>query len=298
MKPVHGRFSRFSIIFMFLVLMGCSPSDQSETTTLNAAQSAPVTEPEADELEASVARMAAIGYSYGGSYSPDGKQIVFISSGTGVPQAWRASKSGAGLEQVTKFEDPVGGALLSPAGQSLAVSVAPGGGLNTQIYLLPAQGGEPKQITEGGQINNWLTEWSRDGRYLSYSSNAAGNDGMDCWLYDTHSDEARLIASNDGIGVCQLSPDAQRAVVWRMQSRGNTNMYLMDIATNSEHLLTPHMGVALANQEEFVDNNTLLVSTNIDREFVALARIDIAADGTPGPVSYIAGRDDAELASF
>ncbi len=298
MKPVHACFSQALIIFMFLILFGCSPSDQPEATTQGMVESQPVVESEPDELETSVARMAAIGYAYGASFSPDGKQIVFISSGSGVPQAWRASKDGAGLEQITKFEDPVGGALLSPEGERLAVSVAPGGGLNTQIYLLPVQGGEPKQITEGGKINNWLTEWSRDGRYLSYSSNAAGNGGMDCWLYDTHSDEARLIASNDGIGVCQLSPDAQRAVVWRMQSRGNTNMYLLDLDTNSEHLLTPHMGVALANQEDFVDNETLLISTNIDREFVALARIDIAADGTPGPVNYIAGRDDAELASF
>ena len=38
------------------------------------------------------------------------------------------------------------------------------------------------QITEGGQVNNWLGEWSRDGQYLAYSSNAAGNGGMDCWL--------------------------------------------------------------------------------------------------------------------
>jgi dipeptidyl aminopeptidase/acylaminoacyl peptidase len=298
LNPICPRFSQVPTIFIFLFLIGCSPSDQPEPTIQGAVESAPAAEPEADELETSVARMAAIGYSFGASFSPDGRQIVFVSSGTGVPQAWRAGTDGADLEQVTKFEDPVGGALWSPAGERLAVSVAPGGGLNTQIYLLPVEGGEPRQITEGGQVNNWLTEWSRNGRYLAYSSNAAGNGGMDCWLYDTDSGEARLIANNDGIGVCQLSPNAQRAVVWRMQSRGNTNMYLLDLATNSEHLLTPHVGVALANQEEFVDNDTLLLSTNIDREFVALARVDIAADGTPGPVHYIAERDDAELASF
>ncbi|HEY5774789.1 MAG TPA: hypothetical protein VIS57_01780, partial [Xanthomonadales bacterium] len=245
-----------------------------------------------------MARMAAIGYSYGGSYSPDAKQIVFVSSGAGVPQVWRAVTDGVGLVQVTTFDDPVGGVLWSPAGEHLAVSVAPGGGLNTQIFLVPAQGGEPIQITEGGQVNNWLNEWSRDGRYLAYSSNAAGNGGMDCWLYDTESGAARMIAITDGIGSCQLSPDAQRAVVWRMQSRGNTNMYLLDLATSSEQLLTPHVGLALSNQAEFVNNDTLLLSTNIDREFVALARIDIAADGTPGPVNYIAGRDDADLDSF
>jgi dipeptidyl aminopeptidase/acylaminoacyl peptidase len=121
---------------------------------------------------------------------------------------------------------------------------------------------------------------------------------MDCWLYDTETGAARMIASNDGIGNCKLSPDARRAVAWRMQSRGNTNMYLLDLASEAEHLLTPHVGVALSNQAEFVDNDTLLISTNIEREFIALARVDIAADGTPGAVDYIAGRDDADLSSF
>jgi dipeptidyl aminopeptidase/acylaminoacyl peptidase len=284
-------------MFMFLFLVACSPSDQSEATIEGAAESAPAAEAESDDLETLVARMAAIGYSFGASFSPDGRQIVFVSSGTGVPQVWRAGTDGADLEQVTKFEDPVGGALWSPTGERLAVSVAPGGGLNTQIYLLPVEGGEPRQITEGGQVNNWLTEWSRNGRYVAYSSNAAGNGGMDCWLYDTDSGEARLIANNDGIGACQLSPNAQRAVVWRMQSRGNTNMYLLDLASGKEQLLTPHVGVAVANQEDFVDNDTLLISTNIDREYVALARIDIV-DGEAGPAQYIAGRDDADLAAF
>jgi dipeptidyl aminopeptidase/acylaminoacyl peptidase len=279
-------------------MMACSPSDQPEPAVQETVQPAPAAEPAADDLETSVARMAAIGYSFGGSFSPDGKQIVFVSSGEGVPQAWRAGADGTGLVQLTQFDDPVGGVLWSPAGDRLAISLAPGGGLNTQIYLVPAEGGEPVQITGGGQVNNWLNEWSQDGRYLAYSSNAAGNGGMDCWLYDTEAGAARMIASNDGIGSCQLSPDARRAVAWRMQSRGNTDMYLLDLATNTEQLLTPHVGVALANQAEFVNNDTLLLSTNIDREFIALARVDIAADGAPGAVHYIAGRDDADLAGF
>jgi dipeptidyl aminopeptidase/acylaminoacyl peptidase len=75
-------------------------------------------------------------------------------------------------------------------------------------------------------------------------------------------------------------------------------MYLLDIASNEERLLTPHVGIAVANQAEFVDNDTLLISTNIDQEMIALARIEIGPDGVPGPVKFIAGRSDAELSDF
>jgi len=280
-----------------IYLAACSPTEDGSATARQTDTPEPTPTAEIDGLESSVTRMAAIAYSFGASWAPDGDRIAFISSNTGVPQVWVAEMDSEEPGQLSTFEDPVGGTLWSPAGEQLAVSVAPGGGLNTQIFLIPAAGGEPRRITEGGKVNNWLTEWSRDARYLAYSSNAAGNSGMDCWLYDIQTDQARQIASNEGIGVCQLSPDAQRAVVWRMQSRGNTNMYLLDLTTGEEQLLTPHVGVAVANQEEFVDNDTLLISTNIDREYVALARIDIV-DGQAGPVQYIAGRDDADLAAF
>jgi dipeptidyl aminopeptidase/acylaminoacyl peptidase len=297
MKQVHT--SLLLTLALAINLVACSPTDGESDSVqqLNNPEPATTPAPEIDELESSVTRMAAIAYSFGASWAPDGKQIAFISSNAGIPQVWIGELKGEEPKQLSAFEDSVGGALWSPAGDQLAVSIAPGGGLNTQIYLMPATAHEPRLITEGGQINNWLTEWSRDARYLAYSSNAAGNVGMDCWLYDTQTDEARLIASNEGIGVCQLSPNAQRAVAWRMQSRGNTNMYLLDLTSGEEQLLTPHVGVAVANQEEFVDNDTLLISTNIDREYIALARIDIV-EGKAGPVQYIAGRDDADLAAF
>jgi hypothetical protein len=75
-------------------------------------------------------------------------------------------------------------------------------------------------------------------------------------------------------------------------------MYLLDLSSGVEHLLTPHVGVAVANQAEFIDDDSVLISTNIDREMIALARIEIGQDGVPGPLNYIAGREDAELSGF
>jgi Tol biopolymer transport system component len=101
---------------------------------------------------------------------------------------------------VTRSEDQVGGVNWSPSGSTLAIDIAPGGGLNSQIYLLPADGGDLRMITAGGKVNNWLIGWSEDGRYLSYSSSAESDNGMDCWLHDTQTGENRLIVKNQGIG--------------------------------------------------------------------------------------------------
>ncbi len=250
-------------------------------------------------LESSVTRMASIDRAYGADYSPNGNRLAYLSSETGSPQLFITAQDGRSPEQITDFEDQVGGIQWSPAGDTFAVSIAPGGGLNSQIYLMPLSTGEPELITAGGKVNNWLGEWSADGRYLSFSSNASGSGAMDAYLYDTHTGQANLVAENQGIGtVAALSPDATRAVVWRMQSRGNTNLFLVDVATGGEQPLTPHEGVALSDNARFVDNDTILISTNIDREMIALGCIEIDQNGTAGGISILAARDDAELAGF
>ncbi|MDH3991957.1 MAG: S9 family peptidase [Gammaproteobacteria bacterium] len=300
---MNHPFARLLLTTTFLTLLAaCAPDstpEPAESTTAaptQAPEAEPTPEP-TEDLAEQVARMGAIGYSYGGVFSPDGQRIAFITNASGVPNVWMANTDGSGLKQVTHSEDQVNGVSWNPVNDTLAVDIAPGGGLNRQLYLLPAEGGEMKMITAGGRVNNWLSGWSDDGRLLRYSSSAENEAGMDCWLHDTQTGENRLIAINQGIGWCQLSPDATQAVVWRMVSRGNTNLYLVDVQSGTEQLLTPHVGVALSQSPLWLDNDTVVFASNVDREMLALARVEIT-DGKPGELEFLAGRDDAELASM
>lgn len=288
--------------FLISLLVACTRGGEDETAAADkpaleavAAQESEAAPP--DDLADEVARMGAIGFSRGGVFSPDGERVAFIGNASGVPNVWMADADGGSLRQVTRSEDQVGNASWSPAGDTLAISIAPGGGLNSQIYLMPADGGEMRMITAGGEVNNWLNGWSDDGRYLSYSSSAESENGMDCWLHDSETGENRLIVKNQGIGVCELSPDNRYALAWRMVSRGNTDFYLVEVESGDEQHLTPHDGVAISQGGLFVDDDTLVFATNIDREMLALARVEVT-DGAAGPLQFLVGRDDAELAGM
>src|SRR5947209_6660454 len=89
-----------------------------------------------DDLERTVALMAKIGRCFGPSFSPDGTRIAFVSDLSGTPQAWIVPTTGGWPELITAFDDPVQDVSWSPDGSWLAVSVAPGGGMNAQIYRM------------------------------------------------------------------------------------------------------------------------------------------------------------------
>src|SRR4029453_13716614 len=81
-----------------------------------------------------VTRMAKIGRATSPTFSPRGARLAFVSDWTGVPQAWVTAVDGSAPQQVTKGDDPVGRVIWSPDGEWLGLSLAPGGGVNTQFF--------------------------------------------------------------------------------------------------------------------------------------------------------------------
>jgi dipeptidyl aminopeptidase/acylaminoacyl peptidase len=252
------------------------------------------------ELESAVARMAKIGGCWSPSLSPDGGELAFVSDLNGVPQVWVVASGGGFPRLVTALDDQVGGVNWSPDGEWLVFTLAPGGGMNQQLYLVRPQGGEPRRITDGGKVNNWFGGWSHDGGLLALSSNRRDPAAMDAWIYTPATGEMRLVAENPGIGgLTDLSRDGKSAVIWRMASRSSTNLYLRDLDSGSEHLLTPHEGPGSFGGGIFSpDGATVYLSSNLERDLIAFGRVRLGEDGRPGPIEILAERDDAELQSM
>ncbi len=125
--------------------------------------------PELKEISREIAAMAKIGECFSPYFSEDGKQISFISDISGIPQIWRVNTQGGWPQQITGLDDPIYKVIWSPDGQYLAFSLAPGGGMNQQIYLCDPNGNHIRRITAGGQSNNWLMRWSEDSQKVIFS---------------------------------------------------------------------------------------------------------------------------------
>ena len=252
----------------------------------------------ANELERSVAAMAEVGAAWSPSFSPDGKQLAFVSDLPGIPQVWVADVRGGWPKAVTRLEDQVSSVTWSPDGEWLAFQLAPGGGMNSQVYLVRPAGTDLLRLTDGGKENNWLGDWSHDGS-----------------LPDARL-QPRLAA---GHGLLHLRPRVRLARQDRFEPRDRQNfrsqqgmgdwprsgecevvvtpdVYLRSLETGDESLLTPHEGPTTYGGGRFSpDGRTVYLASNTGRDRVAFSRVRLSAAGTPGAEEVVAGRDDADL---
>ena len=256
-------------------------------------------QPSADDTAALVERMARVGRAFAPSFSPDGKHIALITDLSGIPHIWVVPTNGGWPKLVTSGNDPVGGMSWSPKSDWLAFTILPGGGLNSQIYVIKPDGSGMKRLTDGGKENNWLGDWTEDGRFITKASNRRDAATMDAYLLNPMNGKMEMVAELHGVGgISSVSRDGRWAVFSRLQSRGDNNLFLLDLQGKKETLLTEHTPPGQFFGEIAPDGKTIYLGSNKDRDLMAFARIRLGADGRPGPIEIMAERKDAELDGF
>lgn len=275
-----------SLLFLILVILPSSGLVAASDTA-------------ARDLERSVAMMAKIGSCSSPSFSPDGKRIAFVSNISGLPQVWTVASEGGWPNLITALEDPVGFVSWSPEGSRLAFTLAPGGGMNEQVYTIRPDGTDLKRLTDGGKENNRLGVWTHDGRALSLGSNRRSGAAIDAYLYDFLTGEMRLVTENRGVGgFSDVTRDKKYALLNRVVSRGDNNLYSVEIASGQETLLTPHEGPGSFSGAFSPDGRAVYLASNKDRDRRVFARLKLTKNGEPGETEVLASREVAELDGF
>jgi Tol biopolymer transport system component len=193
------------------------------------APTAPAQTAKGAQLVDMVTRMAKIGRAASPTFSPDGTRLAFVSDRTGIPQVWVTAVDGSASLQVTKGDDPVGRVIWAPNGEWLALSVAPGGGMNAQIYVVRPDGTGLRRLTDGGKETNNLGDWTHDGRRITMGSNRANPSAIDAYLVDPASGARELVSDNKGLQTLEdVSRDGGLALIARLRGRGDNDLYHVD----------------------------------------------------------------------
>jgi dipeptidyl aminopeptidase/acylaminoacyl peptidase len=233
----------------------------------------------------------------GPTVSPDGKQVAFRTTLTGTSQLWKVKQGDSWPDQLTFFPSSIASAKWSPTGDWIEVSADRDGTEQFQMYLVKPDGSQIVSLTNNPKIRTEFGGWSNDGKQLYYASNARDDRYFDCYLMDVATKQERLVYKQDAILFTgALSHDGRWMAAGRSNSNVDTDLYLVDTTNGSGRHLTPHKGDVKYSPIGFsADDKTLYVASDLDKEFVNLAAIDLAS----GKLSFLKEEDhDVETATL
>lgn len=228
--------------------------------------------------------------SYFPNFSPSGERLAFLTDITGTPQVWQVALDLEGRrilwpDQVTFGNERVFGAWFCPADENLLLYGRDvGGNENMQFYLLSLNDGVEIPLTAGHE-NAMHTPggWSPDGSSFLFAANRRHPGLFD--VYEQPLDgEARLVWQNPQAGFIfnmAYAPDGKRITVTRMANSSQTDLLEIDLASGAAAHLTPAGAeVVTAWTAYHPDGRSLLAITDLDSDFLCLARFDLAEKTT------------------
>ena len=189
-------------------------------------------------------------------------------------QVHHVKAPGGARQQVTFYNEPVGGGNVSPAGGSFVFGKDTGGDEFFQGYLFDLATGGVTQFTEPGTRNGGLA-WSDDGTQVAWYRSTAGDPNWDIMIADP-SDPTSARVAHEGEGALfpvDWSADGSKIVVQQYISITKSRVFTLDLTDGSFTEFNPEEDVAYSGAALLADGDILTV-TDKGSEFANLVRYD------------------------
>lgn len=105
-------------------------------------------------------------------FSPDGRKIAFQTGRSGYSEIWICDSDGSNPVQVTALQGFAGSPRWSPDSRYIAFDYRPQ--QHSEIYVVGIAGGRPHAVAAFPDADNLLPSWSRDGKWIYFTSNRGG----------------------------------------------------------------------------------------------------------------------------
>jgi Tol biopolymer transport system component/DNA-binding winged helix-turn-helix (wHTH) protein len=174
----------------------------------------------------------------GPDYSPDGRKIVFASNRSGGFGIWVCDSDGANQAQlIDRGPYLTGTPRWSPDGRWIAFdsrSNDAGREGNADIYLISAEGGQPRRLTSD-PAEDVAPSWSRDGKWIYFGSTRGG--AMQIWKVSTDGGQATQVTQQGGFEGFESMDGKQ---LYYAKGRLAPGIWQTPVTGGSETLLLDH----------------------------------------------------------
>jgi dipeptidyl aminopeptidase/acylaminoacyl peptidase len=213
-------------------------------------------------------------------WSPDDKQIVFVSDIAGRYNLWKVSASGGWPIQLTQSDDRQYNPVWSPDGKWIVYEQDHAGDELWDLYAVPSDGGEIVNLTNTPDIREQDPRWSHDGRTIAFAYKPKESAQYDIALLDWKTRRVQLLTHEQQPGyswnVVAWSSDDKTVYAGRVNPAfTDAEVYRVDVATGKTENLTPHQGtIRFFASSLSPDDRTVLMTSDAKGGYMNIALLD------------------------
>src|SRR5947207_1803589 len=163
---------------------------------------------------------------FGTSFTPDEKSIVYISNETGTQNAFSISVNGVVPRQLTHSTQHVRYASISPDNYRLFFCQDQGSIENTHLLVLETDGTQ-RLLTPSERVQVRFMGWNPDNSSFYCATNERDERYYDLYKIDATTYARELIYKDQaGLHFCTISNNERYAAFMRINSRADSDVFL------------------------------------------------------------------------
>ena len=167
------------------------------------------------------------------NWSPDGREIAYVSFETGRPAIYRQNLATGQREQLTNFRGLNSSPAWSPDGRQMAMVLSKDG--SPDLYLMDLATKQLNRLTRHYAIDTEPT-WMPDGRSILFTSDRGGRPQI--YRYDLGSGQTSRMTFEGGYNARARVAQDGRNVVLVHQEGGDFHIALQDLVSQRLQILT------------------------------------------------------------
>jgi dipeptidyl aminopeptidase/acylaminoacyl peptidase len=216
-------------------------------------------------------------------WSPDGKQIVFVSNLSGRNNLWVVPAESGWPTQLTVSDQRQSAPAWCPDGKWIAYQSDYDGDEQWDIFIVSPKNGQVVNLTNTREIAEEDPTWSPDGRYLAYIVKPKTSSVFEIDIYDMVMRKVQHLTTATPKDKMNTGPVWSKDGKWiafnQHQAKGtDSNIFVAEVATGKSTLLTEHEGEQIYSVDGFSpDGKKLLITSNAGNGYENVGLLDVAS---------------------
>ncbi|MGZ4889125.1 MAG: alpha/beta fold hydrolase [Candidatus Angelobacter sp.] len=216
------------------------------------------------------------------TWSPDGKQIAFVSNISGRNNIWVVSAQSGWPTQLTVSNQSQTSPAWSPTGRWIAYMSDTDGNEQFDIFLVAPSNGQVVNLTSTPGISEGGMAWSLDGERLAYIVKAKDGANWEIEVIEILTKKVTHVTMNTPKNlsnyVAAWSRDGKSLVFNQKDAAGKDgNIFIANVSSGQTTNLTPHQGEQNFSATDISpDSKTVLITSNSGNAYNNAALLDVA----------------------